>query len=80
MAFTYKMVQVPPNIVVKKGEGSQAAAQYLEQVAGDMAKQGWEFYRVDSIGVAEQPGCLMGLLGQKTEWVQYYVMTFRRSA
>ncbi len=76
--FEYKMVQIPPNIAVemKKHKGNEAAA-YLEGVVNKYAAQGWEFYRIDSIGVALQPGCFGALGGQKEENSQYYVITFR---
>lgn len=79
MSFIYKMVQIPPAISVqaKAHTGNEAAA-YLESVVNDMAGQGWEFLRVDAIGVQVQPGCLMVLFGQKTTETTYYVITFRR--
>ncbi|MHB9130445.1 MAG: DUF4177 domain-containing protein [Armatimonadota bacterium] len=79
MAFEYKMVQVPPTIVVqaKEARGNEAAY-YLEQVANQYAAQGWEFYRVDTVGVVTQPGCLAGILGAKQTVVDYFVVTFRR--
>ena len=79
MAIKYKMIQVPPNISVKEKEhkGNEAAV-YLESVVNQMAAQGWQFYRVDPIGVELEPGCLGGLLGRKTEERVYYVITFRR--
>jgi hypothetical protein len=79
-AYTYKMVQIPPSITVKDGVpvGHQAAA-YLEGVVNGMAEQGWEFYRIDSIGVRVTPGCLMALIGVPATNLQYYVVTFRRS-
>ena len=78
-AFKYKMVQVPPNIAVQEKErkGSEAAA-YLEKIVNQYAIQGWEFYRVDSVGVNVLPGCLGGLIGQSAKLETYYVITFRR--
>ncbi len=82
---TYKMVQVPPNIAVqakgmfgKAPDPSQLAAQYLEAVVNDMAGKGWEFLRVDAIGVKSSPGCLGGLLGYKETQQTYYVITFKK--
>jgi hypothetical protein len=59
------MVQVPPAIAVKEKEhrGTEAAT-YMESVVNQMAQQGWEFYRVDSIGVQLKPGCLAGVQRQ----------------
>ncbi len=80
LMFEYKMVQIPPNVVVdmKKHKGNEAAA-YLESVVNKYASQGWEFYRTDSIGVALKPGCLSALAGKKEEHGSYYVITFRKN-
>lgn len=81
MAFTYKMVQIPPNILLKSGtEQGTEAAHYLESVVNEQAARGWEFYRVDPIGVHTQPGCLASLLGHQATEVTYYVITFRKSS
>jgi hypothetical protein len=75
--YTYKMVQVPPTIVIREQRGSEAAA-YLEGVVNHYAAEGWEFYRVDSIGVVIPAGCLGELLGQSAQRMEYYVVTMRR--
>jgi hypothetical protein len=73
------MVQVPPNVEVqaKLHSGNEAAA-YLEGVVNANARDGWEFYRVDEIGVRVKPGCLGGLRGQKASFNTYYVISFRK--
>lgn len=80
MSFTYKMVQIPPSILVKGNttQGTEAAS-YLEGVVNEHAAEGWEFFRVDPIGVQTQPGCLAGLLGQHATEVTYYVITLRKA-
>lgn len=82
---TYKMVQIPPNIWVqaksllgKAPDPSQVAAVYLETVVNKEAAGGWEFLRVDSIGVKSSPGCLGGLLGHKETQELFYVITFKK--
>ena len=78
MIYEYKMVQIPPAISVRGAEKGQEAAQYLQDLVNQMAKEGWEFYRVDDFGVVIQPGCLGTLLGRKPELWYYFVVTFRR--
>ncbi len=85
--YTYRMVQIPPNLVVAaKGMFKQApdpstlAATYLQQIVNSEAQQGWEFFRVDSVGVKSEPGCLAALGGAKTIDTVYYVITLRRAA
>lgn len=80
MAYQYKMVQIPQDVTVKmKQQRGNEAAAYLESVANEYAEQGWEFYRVDEVGVLATPGCLGGLFGRAAEYMQYYVVTFRKS-
>lgn len=76
--YTYKMIQVPPNISVKaKDNKIGIAAQYLENVVNTWAAEGWEFQRVDTIGIDEKPGCFGS---NKIGLVHYYVITFRKPA
>jgi len=73
--YTYKMVQIAPSLVVKAGQQQgQEAAQHLETLVNQWATLGWEFYRVDTMGIYTPPGCL----GGQTTHTQYYVVTFRR--
>ncbi len=79
MTYQYKMQQVPPAIVVKQKEyKGNEAAYYLQSIANEQAAQGWEFYRVDTVGVVTNPGCLAALLGAKQTHIEYYVITFRK--
>ena len=77
--YEYEMVQIPPNITVKHALGHEAAF-YLQNVVNRQASQGWEFVRVDTIGVYSPPGCLAGLFGGQSTVRQYYVVTFRRES
>jgi hypothetical protein len=81
MRLEYKMVQIPRNLEIRGGAHGNEAAQYLQRLVNSYARSGWEFQRVDEIGVQEAPGCLAGLfLGQKAAFTSYYVVTFRRDA
>ncbi|WP_236191536.1 DUF4177 domain-containing protein [Pseudomonas paraglycinae] len=79
--YVYKMVQVPPNIEVRAKEhrGNEAAA-YLQNVVNSHAEDGWEFYRIDTIGVSVKPGCFDTLLGKKNVLTEYYVISLRKPA
>ncbi|MBK3759347.1 MULTISPECIES: DUF4177 domain-containing protein [Stutzerimonas stutzeri group] len=77
--YEYKMVQVPPSIEVKASKhNGQEAAVYLETIANQYAAEGWEFYRIDSVGVQVQAGCFDALAGRKASNSTYYVISFRR--
>ena len=77
--WEYHMVQIPPTIQVARVSHNDAA-HYLEEVVNRFARDGWEFYRVDEIGVTEAPGCLSILSGGQPQRRSYYVVTFRRPA
>jgi hypothetical protein len=80
LAYEYMMIQMPPTIAIKAAQyrGNEAAA-YLQELVNQQAAAGWEFYRVDTVGVVVQPGCLASLLfGRRADHVEYYVVTFRR--
>jgi len=79
------MVQIPPNVAIaakgmfgKAPAPTEVAAAYLEKTVNDMASQGWEFQRIDPIGVISSPGCIAGIFGAKESVSTYYVITFRR--
>jgi predicted GNAT family acetyltransferase len=77
--FEYRMFQIPPNVTVKQKDAKgDEAALYLQRIVNEQARQGWEFVRVDTIGVQTEPGCLGSLLGAQATMFHYYVVTFRR--
>jgi hypothetical protein len=65
MAYVYRMVQFPPNIAATPGQEGEVAA-YLESTVNAHAKQGWEFYSVETIGLPARNGR-----------PEYSVITFR---
>lgn len=81
MIYEYKMIQIPPDISVNARDSTGSdAAHYLQNIVKQHATNGWEFYRVDPIGVQVKPGCLASILGAKTVEKVYYVVSFRRSS
>lgn len=76
--FEYTMVQVPANFAVRGVAHGNEAAQFLQNVVNQYSVQGWEFYRVDRLGIVSQPGCVASLLGARQSLVEYSVVTFRR--
>lgn len=75
--YEFKMMQLPQTFVLQKDTGKEIAV-YLEKTSREMGVQGWEFYRIDQVGVAVQPGCLGALSGVKQTMTYYNVVTFRR--
>jgi len=77
--YEYKMVQIPPAITVNAKEArGQEAAYYLQATVNEHAAKGWDFYRVDTVGVVTNPSCLGSLFGQKQTVMDYFVITFRK--
>lgn len=73
--YKYKMVQVPPTITIKARDNrSGIAAEYLENVVNEWASQGWDFHRIDVIGIDEKSG----VFGNKSAYSHYYVISFRK--
>lgn len=78
MTFEYKMVQVPMNVMQpasKKARTGREAADYLEELANDMAADGWAFEGLEEMGIMIPQGCL-GI--GRPERQAFYVATFRR--
>ena len=78
-SFEYYMVQIPSNFAARQNStaGNEIAA-YVQEWANKLAAQSWEFYRIDTMGMTETPGCLAGLFGGQASHTQYSIMTFRR--
>lgn len=79
MTFEYKMIPVPRTMSVKSGEDmTKVIADFLTDLVNNMSKEGWEFYRTDSYSIAQLPGCLGSLCGQKAVYENYNVACFRK--
>jgi hypothetical protein len=75
--YKYKFISVPKNFVSNINSGYQKVEDFMQKTVDDMVKQGWEFYRIDSVTVTEQPGCLQGLLGAKETFHDVNIICFR---
>jgi hypothetical protein len=81
--WRYKVVALPRDVAVMKKvfggpDPKDVVAGYLERIIEAEAQQGWEFYRIDTVNILEQPGCLGSLLGQKETLTAYNLVTFRK--
>lgn len=75
--YDFKMMQLPQTFVLRQDTGKEIAA-YLERIAQEMGSQGWQFYRIDAVGVAVRPGCLEAIFGGRQTMSTYNIVTFRR--
>lgn len=77
VSYEYKMVQLPQTFVLKQDTGKEIAA-YLEKLAAQHTAAGWEFYRIDTVGVAVSLGCIASLFGAQATMRNYNVVCFRK--
>lgn len=74
----YKVVPFEGSI---KGSGSTAeVSNQLQALINSTAADGWELVTMADVGIAVSPGCLAGLMGQKTSYTRYDQLIFRRPA
>ena len=73
----YRMVQIPRTFRVQ-GQDNEAAM-FLQNLVNEHSKAGWDFYRIDEVGVVSSPGCIAALLGVRESVIPYYIVTFKRN-
>lgn len=76
--YEYHMIQIPSNFFMKANQvqGNEIAL-YVQDCA-NRNSDSWEFYRIDTMTMTANPGCLSALFGGKPAYTEYSVMTFRR--
>lgn len=71
--------QVVPFIgKIKGSQTATAVASQLQATIDQHVSQGWEFWQLTDVNIEVQPGCLAGLLGQKTSYVRFDQLIFRK--
>lgn len=72
----YKVV---PFIGKLKASGNpQEVATQLQAAINQNATDGWEFHSFNDVSIEVQPGCLAGLFGAKTAYIQFDQLVFKR--
>lgn len=81
MKYEYKAVQVPQLIAAKdkKHHGKEAEI-FMQAALSEHAADGWEYFRIEKIGVIERVGAWDSLFGKKGHAQEQSVLTFRRQA
>jgi hypothetical protein len=59
-------------------ENAQKVSEQLRDLINPMAKQGWEFYRIDKVDIMVKPGCWASLFGAKASFLAFDQVIFRR--
>ena len=79
-AYEYRVVPFIGQI--KRGvfstENARTVSQQLQNMINKGAQQGWEFYRIDKVGIHASAGCLASLLGAKDTFLDFDQVVFRR--
>lgn len=73
--YEYKCVPGPTQLIVKSEKDSEKAVASYANLINAGATDGWEFYSLESILVAQASGCLQT---QKAPPVNFYMLIFRR--
>ena len=78
MKYQYKIVPFIGKI--RSDQGADIAAQQLESVISQYVNAGWEFVQLGDVNIEVQPGCLAGLFGQKSAYITFDQIIFRKAS
>ena len=80
MSYIYKCVPVPETIVtgIMGKDAHEKAVLAYENIINENARDGWEFFSVDSIVSRQKPGCFGALMGKKGEDVAFKLLIYRK--
>jgi hypothetical protein len=74
--FQYKVVPFIGKI--KANGNAQEVATQLQTAINQNTTDGWDFHSFNDVNIEVQPGCLAGLFGAKTAYVQFDQLVFKR--
>jgi len=77
-SFEYKVVPFEGRI--KSGQAVNEVSIQLQSAIAQYAVGGWEFYQLDEVDIAVEPGCLAGFLGAKVSYASYNQLIFRKGS
>ena len=75
-SYEYKCVPGPSQLVVKSPEESATAVRSYAKLINKEASEGWEFYSLETMSVAQAPGCFG--IESKTPPIVFNMLVFRR--
>lgn len=79
MDYEHRVVPFLGDVRSRDKDSADKVAKQLQAVIDSNAVGGWEFYRIDQVQIAVQPGCLAGILGAKVTMIGLDQITFRRA-
>jgi hypothetical protein len=78
----YEYLAVPFVGQLKQGvfsvENAKKVTEQLQGVINHYVQQGYEFYRIDKVGVQVTPGCMASLFGASVSSITFDQVIFRR--
>ena len=77
--YEYFVVPFVGRIKANTAENAQTVSAQLQSVIDHYAKNGWEFYSIEKVGIEVKPGCLGALFGQSATYLNYDQVIFRRA-
>lgn len=76
MPYQYKVIPFMGKL--KSGGNISEISAQLETKINEQAVHGWEFYQMNDVNIEVTPGCLPAVLGQKSSYVSYDQLVFRK--
>ncbi len=81
--WDYKVMALPRHFTVNGGQPRgpgvpERVAAFVEEKMKKEAREGWEFYRIDSVHVVEPPSWFGRLTGQNETTTAFNLLIFRR--
>lgn len=78
--FIYRVVPLTPG--VKEGDKNKSlrVAEQVQALINDQSREGWSFYRVETVYVSIAPGCMSSFGGAKSVYMPINQVVFRKRA
>ena len=76
--FSYLVVPLTPGVREADKDKGLRIAQQVQALINDQSRQGWEFYRVETVYTSVAPGCMAGLGGAKAIYMPVNQVVFKK--
>jgi hypothetical protein len=76
--FVYLVVPLTPGVKEGDKDKGPKIAQQVQALINDQSRQGWEFYRVETVYTSVAPGCMAGLAGAKAVYMPVNQVVFKK--
>lgn len=78
--YVYKCISVPRFVKtgVKGKDAHETAILAYEKAINKASEDGWELFQTDYITSRQEPGCVAGLFGSRSEEIHFKLLIFRK--